>query len=75
MKKINCNYARFVAWDGSIPLYECVNSVSRNRNQSATDASCAVCKDRMPISREHPPVIETEKSRQITLKDYLNATA
>lgn len=76
MKKINCSYARFAAWDGTIPVYECVNSASRHRNAIASDSACAGCKERVPISREHPPIIEPQKeAKQITLKEYMNATA
>ena len=76
MTKINCHYARFITWDGSDPVYECTNSEAKNRYKSASDKVCAACKDRTPVSKNHPPVIETQKEvRQITLKEYMDATA
>ena len=74
--KINCSFARFVAWDGSVPLYECVNPASRSRNAIASDQTCAVCKNIVPISKAHPRIIDTdEEAKQITLKEYMDATA
>lgn len=76
MMKINCHYARFITWAGSKPVYECNNSESKNMYRSASDATCAACKDRTPVSKNHPPIIEPpEETKQITLKEYMNATA
>lgn len=76
MVKINCNFAKFIAWDGSDPLYECRNSASGNMHKGASDATCAACKDRTPVSKNNPPIIAApEEPKQITLKEYMNATA
>ena len=77
MKKINCAYAKFAAWNGSEPLYECRNRQTYSYLQEAKDKGCASCRERVPLSNYEPPIINREsEDRQITIKEYLrNATA
>lgn len=70
--KINCCYARFASWDGSEPLYKCRNSGSRNAYKIDRDVPCAACKERVPISKGRPLIIEQPgKPKQTNFKGHL----
>ena len=75
MNKINCQWAKFVAWNGSEPLYECRSERSRSRLSAVKDSICAKCATRAPIDRKRPPIIEEKREdRQISIKEYMDAT-
>ena len=76
MKKINCTYARFAAWDGERPLYECNNRKSGKYMHAADDKTCTVCRARVQLSPYLPPIIDQKpEDRQITIDEYLSHAA
>ena len=76
MRKINCSYAKFSAWNGNEPVYECRNPAARPYHQSISDGTCAGCADRIPLQLHMPAVIRREDTdKQITIKEWARETA
>lgn len=77
MKKINCAYARFAAWEGQEPVYECHNQKAGDYLKKARDKTCASCRARVQLDPYEPPIINRQQEdKQITIEEYLrNATA
>ena len=72
MIKINCCYAKFAAYDGPDPIYECRNPKSKNHRKTAMDRTCAGCKVREQLDPDYPAIIRREpEDRQITLEEYM----
>lgn len=76
MKKINCTYARFAAWDGHEPVYECCNQRADSYLKMAKDKVCTLCRERVQLDPYEPPVIDRKPpDRQMTIEEYIRSTA